>query len=101
MVGKLGETKKPGDVSARNSVSRAVRRLETRGMLAREEVAEDRRKEFLSLTEAGQRLYEQVLPIYVARQNLLLEGLDENECDVLVSLLSKALLKSSDWVNTF
>lgn len=85
----------------RNSISRAVRRLEKRGALIREAVEDDRRKARLSLTEIGRGLYESVLPLYIDRQNLLMDALNDDERRTLNRLLAKSLLSTSEWSTTF
>lgn len=85
----------------RNSISRAVRRLEKRGALVRRRVPGDRRKEQLSLTEDGLALYESVMPLYLDRQTVLLESLSADERATLNRLLAKALLNNPSWPITF
>lgn len=60
-------------------VSRAVARLEERGLVHREEDAADRRAKILSLTPAGRALHQKIVPLVRAREDYLLGDLDEAE----------------------
>jgi DNA-binding MarR family transcriptional regulator len=60
-------------------VSRAVARLEERGLLRREDHASDRRAKILSLTPAGRTLYRRIVPLVRAREDDLLAALEPAE----------------------
>ncbi|WP_333824813.1 MarR family winged helix-turn-helix transcriptional regulator [Pinisolibacter sp.] len=60
-------------------VSRAVARLEERGLLRREDHAGDRRTKILSLTPAGRTLYRRIVPLVRAREDDLLAALEPAE----------------------
>jgi DNA-binding MarR family transcriptional regulator len=81
----------------KNSISRAVNRLQKRGLIAGETIENDRRKELLSLTEQGRRMYEKTLPAFLERQRELLSPLEYEERRMLEALMKKALLGGPDW----
>jgi DNA-binding MarR family transcriptional regulator len=60
-------------------VSRAVARLEERGLVRREEDATDRRAKNLSLTATGRALHRKIVPLVRAREDYLLGALDPAE----------------------
>lgn len=60
-------------------VSRAVTLLIEKGLVRKEDNPEDKRSSLLFLTEKGQSLYDEVLPIRQKTQNLLLEQLSPEE----------------------
>ncbi|QFU16673.1 MarR family winged helix-turn-helix transcriptional regulator [Microvirga thermotolerans] len=59
----------------KTKVSRAVRALEERRWLKREESEEDRREELLTLTALGRRVYQQIVPKALAFEKRILEEL--------------------------
>lgn len=69
------------------TVSRAVARLRRSGRLRREVARDDRRRHALSLTPAGRRVYEEIVPMAVAYEQQLLAGLEPAQCQVLDGLL--------------
>lgn len=71
------------------AVSRAVARLLDRGLLARDTHGEDRRRSVLALSEAGHRIYDEVVPLALAYERRLLAPLDEAERAQLDRLLRK------------
>lgn len=84
----------------KNSISRAVNRLAERGAIIREPLEEDRRKEYLSLTEVGQDLYDRALPIFLERQRQLLSPLTYEERRTIEALFKKTLTEGPDWRTT-
>jgi DNA-binding MarR family transcriptional regulator len=70
-------------------VSRAVARLIELGWVARSANARDRREAPLSLTAAGCRVYEQLVPIVLDYQERLLGSLSAGERRTLERLLDK------------
>jgi DNA-binding MarR family transcriptional regulator len=60
-------------------VSRAVTRLEERGLVHRDADASDRRAKILSLTPAGRALHRRIVPLVRAREDWLLGALDPAE----------------------
>lgn len=71
------------------AVSRAVNSLLEAGRLARSTDAEDRRRSVLVLTEAGQEVYDEIVPEALAYERALLANLSPAEQVQLHRLLSK------------
>jgi DNA-binding MarR family transcriptional regulator len=70
-------------------VSRAVRALLDRGLLAREEDAADRRVQRLAMTPAGRALHAGIVPEARALEAELLAGLDPAERLALHAMLGR------------
>jgi DNA-binding MarR family transcriptional regulator len=84
------------DIMARGAmdkvpVSRAVARLEERGLVRREADSEDRRRLTLRLTPRGVRLFNAVVPEALAYETRLLSALEPEEAAQLDTLLGKLL----------
>ncbi len=71
------------------AVSRAVTRLIKQGRLERRYTSQDRRRSELRLSEQGQRVYEEIVPIARAYERALLDGLDKTERLELDRLLQR------------
>ena len=72
-------------------VSRAVARLEERGLVRRKADSEDRRRLTLRLTPRGVKLFNAVVPEALAYERLLLSALGKEETAQLDTLLDKLL----------
>jgi DNA-binding MarR family transcriptional regulator len=73
------------------AVSRAVGSLLEKGHLERATSAADRRRSALTLSRAGLRVYEQVVPVALAYERALLDGLDAPARQALNELLEALL----------
>lgn len=82
----------------KNSISRAVSDLESKGLLARETDTEDKRAKPLSITAAGRGLLEDVVPIFAQRQEAMLSVLDKQEIAEFDRLVSKVVFAMPSWV---
>lgn len=87
-----------GEVSDRllctpGNVTRVVDRLERRGLLTRERDSEDRRVVRVSLTPAGQQIYEEASQVHISSILERISVLSEAEWTVLQELLG--VLKAS------
>ncbi len=71
------------------TVSRAVRPLVERGVIDRAPHADDRRSQYLMLSDAGRQLYENVAPAALAMEAALLEGFSRDEIATLEAALDK------------
>lgn len=71
------------------AVSRAATVLIERGLVERADNPEDGRSHLLSLTGAGQRLYDQVAPLALDTEAQLFAGLTADERRVLEALLRR------------
>lgn len=73
------------------TISRAVRRLERAGRVARAPAQGDRRRRRLSLTPAGKRLYAAIEPVATRRYRAILAPLAPGEARALARALAKLL----------
>ncbi len=73
------------------AVSRAARRLERMGRVARTSDPKDGRRFTLSLTEAGRALFEEVEPSATARYHEIVAVLDRSEREALHIALTKLI----------
>lgn len=71
------------------AVSRAVARLLERGLIQRDTHGQDRRRSVLELSEAGYKVYDEVVPLALGFERDLLAALDDDERAQLDLLLSK------------
>jgi DNA-binding MarR family transcriptional regulator len=75
----------------RTTISLTVRRLEERGLVARQVSEKDRRAKLIRLTEAGRAFTEAVLPTVRAVQDKILAPLSASERELFRALLNKAV----------
>lgn len=85
----------------KNSVSRAVAKLMEEGMLKREPHELDGRKSVLRLTRKGRKVYDELLPKFVARQERMLAVLSAQELKEFDRLLNKLVERDDDWATDF
>ncbi len=71
------------------AISRAVTSLLAGGRLKRRTHGADRRRSVLSLTAKGLRVYDEIVPLALAYERRLLEGLPEEERAALHRLLTR------------
>ena len=74
--------------------SRAATRLEERGLIERAAALDDRHHHVLRLTPAGAALVRKIEPMVKAREQFLLEALDDKERAVLDRAYAKLLARS-------
>lgn len=77
------------------SVSRAVRTLEERGLVERENNAADRRSRLLHLTADGRRVYDEIAPVALEQEAALLSEFSEDEIELLAGLLDRLRCRSA------
>ena len=82
----------------KNSISRAVTELETKGLIARDTDAADRRAKPLNLTPEGRAMLARVVPLFQARQKAMLAVLDQAEAAEFDRLMTKVVFAMPDWV---
>jgi DNA-binding MarR family transcriptional regulator len=71
------------------AVSRAAQTLESRGLVQREEDAQDARVRRLRLTDAGVALFDQIAPLALSYERRLLADFSETEIKTLMRLLER------------
>lgn len=72
----------------KTKVSRAVTELEKRGLVSRAENRQDRRESFVTLTPAGRRIYEQIVPLALGFEARWIEGIAPDELRAFERVLS-------------
>lgn len=70
-------------------VSRAIQRLAAARLVSRRTDRADRRRATIALTARGRGVYDEVAPLALSREALLLDGLDADERAQLDALLAK------------
>jgi DNA-binding MarR family transcriptional regulator len=81
----------------KNSISRAVTKLEAQGILHRKAHLRDGRASTLHLTPGGKRLFSQIKDFFAERDHRLVEVLSEKEKREFNRLLTKVSEASADW----
>ncbi|MCB0043533.1 MAG: hypothetical protein KDE23_27790, partial [Caldilinea sp.] len=80
----------------KNTLSRAVSRLEKLKLVARSEDAGDRRVQPLKLTRKGRAVLDEALPRFVGLEEKMLSPLTLMERETLSTLLAKVVLAMFD-----
>lgn len=76
------------------AVSRAVTRLLKNGRIHREFADADRRRSILTLTDQGLEVLDEIAPLALGIEDMLLEGLSEEEVAVLNTVMDRLLDKA-------
>jgi DNA-binding MarR family transcriptional regulator len=74
------------------AVNRAISALQQRGLVEKKQNSQDKRVVDLMLTQTGQALYEQLLPMANQRYHKLLAGLKKPEEKLLRDTLLKMII---------
>jgi DNA-binding MarR family transcriptional regulator len=82
----------------KNTLSRAISRLELMGMIdERTKAPGGGRKQALHLSKKGWALFQQTAPVFEAHEKRMLTTLSDGERQMLFELMSKVVLASEDW----
>lgn len=73
------------------ATTRMLDRLEAKGFVRRDRIAEDRRVVKVTLTDAGHAQTEKILPILADSLNLHLQGFSDDEIRMLLALLKRMI----------
>lgn len=84
----------------RNTLSRAISRLEELDLIVRAHLPGGGRNQPLGLTEAGWRLFEESLPAFRNFEMMMLSALSPEEQDTLADLLAKIVCAGDAWPET-
>jgi DNA-binding MarR family transcriptional regulator len=84
----------------KNTLSRAIARLEELGFIVREHRPGGGRNQPLRLSDAGWRLFEETLPAFERFERMMLSALDPHEQKTLSDLLAKVVRAGDDWPET-
>ncbi len=71
------------------AVSRAVSQLVRAGLITRRASGADRRRTILDLSERGQQVYDEITPVALRYEEMLLQGLDPDERERFNELITK------------
>ena len=80
----------------KNTLSRAVNRIEKLGLIARSEAESDRPQQNLTLTPAGQAILDEAVPRFMALEEEMLSPLSLVERETLSVLMAKVVLSMFD-----
>jgi DNA-binding MarR family transcriptional regulator len=83
----------------KNTLSRAITRLESLGLIVRSRAAGQGRNQPLNLSETGRALFDESLPVFVEHERAMLSGLTDDERAILSRLMAKVVLGADDWPN--
>ncbi|MEL0123263.1 MAG: MarR family transcriptional regulator [Paracoccaceae bacterium] len=83
----------------RGGTSRAVARLEKRGLVYRKPDLNDRRKSIVGLTEEGEHIHQNVVLFANERETQLLKDLSENERNELIKNLQTLTISIDQMLN--
>ncbi|QUJ77223.1 winged helix-turn-helix transcriptional regulator [Sulfitobacter albidus] len=82
----------------KNTLSRAIKALEKRGLIERRGEADiGARSQALHLSPTGQTLFDETVDVFAGQESRMLAALDPAERQILSGLLSKLVVKAPDW----
>src|SRR4029453_1067390 len=85
----------------KTSISAAVKQLLKKKLISRKTDVVERRRQVVHVTDAGGRIYEQILEGFVAREVEMVKCLDINEREVFLRLLNKLVSNSPAWAQSY
>jgi DNA-binding MarR family transcriptional regulator len=85
----------------KTSISAAVKRLLKKKLISRKTDIVDRRRQVVHVTDAGGRLYEQILEGFMAREAEMVKCLNIKEREVFLALLNKLVSNSAAWAQSY
>ena len=84
----------------KNTLSRAIKRLELMGLIeARTKAPGSGREQALHLSEKGWALIDQTRPVFEAQEKQMLKVLSDGERQMLSELMSKVVLAAPEWAD--
>ena len=82
----------------KNTLSRAINRLEQLGLIrARSKAPGGRRKQALYLSDKGWALFNETRPAFEAQEKRMLKTLSQGERLILFEIMSKVVMAAQDW----
>lgn len=84
----------------KNTLSRAIARLEKLGLIWREPLPSGGRNQILRLSEDGWALFNETVPTFESFEKMMLDSLTPEECATLGQLLAKVVMASEVWPET-
>jgi MarR family transcriptional regulator, temperature-dependent positive regulator of motility len=83
----------------KNSISQAVTKLIQRELIEKQSDAGDARRAPMNLTALGQQVYEELIPLFMQREQSMLAVLSPREREQFERLLGKLSLRSDNWID--
>ncbi|PLS23449.1 MarR family winged helix-turn-helix transcriptional regulator [Neptunicoccus cionae] len=84
----------------KNTLSRAVKRLELMGLLEeRSKAPGGGRRQALRLSEKGWKLFNETVPVFESYEERMLTPLSKGERQILFELMSKVVVGAEDWAD--
>jgi len=80
-----------------NNVSRAVASLDKKNYISRSKDQTDTRRQVLNITEAGQRVHDEILSRFAEVEAKMLAGFNSSEKETLHALLDRIARSVNDW----
>lgn len=84
----------------KNTLSRAIARLEKLGLILRRHLPGGGRNQELRLSETGWKLFEETLPYFERYEKMMLSALEPGEREMLAKLMAKIVLAGGAWPET-
>ncbi|NNF78181.1 MAG: winged helix-turn-helix transcriptional regulator [Rhizobiales bacterium] len=82
----------------KNTLSRAINRLERMGLIkARSKARGGRRRQALHLSDEGWALINETRPAFEAQEKRMLKALSQGERQMLFELMSKVVMNAQEW----
>lgn len=81
----------------KNTLSRAIRRLEGLDLVERRRDAGNARNQPMRLSDAGRALMDATMPVFIAHERRMLAGLTDDERATLARLMAKVVLDRDAW----
>ena len=85
----------------KTSISAAVKQLLKKKLISRKTDVVDRRRQVVHVTDAGARIYEQILDGFMARETEMIKCLNHEERGVFLALLNKLVSNSPAWAQSY
>lgn len=86
---------------AKTSISTAVKLLDRKKLIVRRTDAKDARRQVLQPTDAGRKLYKDILRTFVAREAEMIACLDKRERETFTNLLDKIIENGGTWASPY
>jgi MarR family transcriptional regulator, temperature-dependent positive regulator of motility len=85
----------------KTSIAAAIKQLLKKKLILRKTDIADRRCQVVHVTEAGGRLYEQILERFMAREAEMIKCLNNKEREAFLALLNKLISNSPAWAQAY
>lgn len=86
---------------AKTSIASAVKLLDRKKLIARRTDAKDARRQVLQPTEAGRKIYRDILRTFVSREAQMLACLSRKEQETFMTLLDKIIENGGTWARPY